>query len=153
MAKQRETWKHWRFQNNFNQPRTGRQRSHSTRPAGQKNTCKPFLSIFSLFSSLLCSDYNGYILTEYGNLKIFLFLKIFFHFHLFQLFTGRKKTGESRTIHHFQYVEWPDHGLPISTAKFREMLHKVDEINKDSVPIVVHCRLISLLSSNSPNNF
>lgn len=48
-------------------------------------------------------------------------------------------TGESRTIHHFQYVEWPDHGLPISTAKFREMLHKVDEVNKDSGPIVVHC--------------
>jgi len=48
-----------------------------------------------------------------------------------------------RDIYHFQYTEWPDHGLPASTAAFTELLHCVDGINGTEYvrksPIVVHC--------------
>lgn len=49
------------------------------------------------------------------------------------------KTGESREIMHLQYKEWPDHGLPVSTTNFRQLLHMVDQILNGNAPIVVHC--------------
>jgi len=45
----------------------------------------------------------------------------------------------SKKIKHFQYTEWPDHGLPESAAAFREILHRVDKVRLRKTPIVVHC--------------
>jgi len=45
----------------------------------------------------------------------------------------------SRDVMHFQYMDWPDHGLPESAEAFREVLHSVDNIRTDKAPIVVHC--------------
>lgn len=55
------------------------------------------------------------------------------------------KSGDSRIVHHFQYTEWPDHGLPAAgTLGFRELLHMVDSVNgvdySPKPPIIVHCR-------------
>jgi protein-tyrosine phosphatase len=47
-------------------------------------------------------------------------------------------SGEVREISHFQYREWPDHGLPKSTEKFRQLLALVDDTHA-TTPIVVHC--------------
>lgn len=57
------------------------------------------------------------------------------------------KSGDSRIVHHFQYTEWPDHGLPAAgTLGFRELLHMVDAVNgidyAPKPPIVVHCRCV-----------
>ncbi len=30
-----------------------------------------------------------------------------------------------RQVKHYQYLDWPDHGLPESAASFRKILHKV----------------------------
>jgi len=48
-------------------------------------------------------------------------------------------THEERTIIHFQFVDWPDHGLPSCAIKFREMLHKVEDLHTNESPILVHC--------------
>lgn len=48
-------------------------------------------------------------------------------------------TGDRRVIKHYQYLDWPDHGLPESAAAFRKILHKVDRVRAEKSPIVVHC--------------
>ena len=46
---------------------------------------------------------------------------------------------ECREIAHFQYKDWPDHGLPSSAATFRHLLHLVDAMHDRRGPILVHC--------------
>jgi len=48
-------------------------------------------------------------------------------------------TEEQREINQFQYIAWPDHGLPVSTTAFLELAHKADTANTTHGPIVVHC--------------
>lgn len=43
--------------------------------------------------------------------------------------TSNSPKLEVKTIYHFQYTEWPDHGLPESTATFRELLTLVEQHN------------------------
>eukprot|EP01103_Thecamoeba_quadrilineata_P008452 TRINITY_DN18193_c0_g1_i1.p1 TRINITY_DN18193_c0_g1~~TRINITY_DN18193_c0_g1_i1.p1 ORF type:complete len:324 (-),score=44.32 TRINITY_DN18193_c0_g1_i1:136-1107(-) len=50
-----------------------------------------------------------------------------------------EKTGEKRKLTHFQYREWPDHGLPENTVHFRELLKMVDQQNLHQGPVIVHC--------------
>jgi receptor-type tyrosine-protein phosphatase F len=49
------------------------------------------------------------------------------------------ETDEEREVTQFQYIAWPDHGLPESVNAFVELAEKVDEANKNKGPIVVHC--------------
>ncbi len=46
----------------------------------------------------------------------------------------------AREVYHFQYKEWPDHGLPSSAATFRHLLHLVDAMHDRRGSILVHCR-------------
>merc|ERR1711991_413029 len=46
---------------------------------------------------------------------------------------------EEKEIYHFQYKEWPDHGLPSSAATFRHLLHLVDAMHDRRGAILVHC--------------
>lgn len=47
---------------------------------------------------------------------------------------------ESRRIHHFQYIAWPDHGVPKNAAITLEFIHTVrSHVIPDQGPIVVHC--------------
>jgi len=48
-------------------------------------------------------------------------------------------TEESREIFQFQYIAWPDHGLPVSTTAFLDLAHKADTANTSNGPIIVHC--------------
>jgi protein tyrosine phosphatase len=49
-------------------------------------------------------------------------------------------SDEARTISHFQYTAWPDHGLPPSTKAFLDLVELVDEANKTKPgPIIIHC--------------
>ncbi|XP_049852600.1 tyrosine-protein phosphatase 2-like [Schistocerca gregaria] len=43
-----------------------------------------------------------------------------------------------RTLIHYQYTEWPDHGLPSSTKLFLELVHRVNR-HSGKEPILVHC--------------
>jgi protein tyrosine phosphatase len=45
----------------------------------------------------------------------------------------------TRKIMHFQYVGWPDHGLPASIISFLELVRLVDQHNSGAGPIIVHC--------------
>ncbi len=53
---------------------------------------------------------------------------------------------KAREVYHFQYKEWPDHGLPSSAATFRHLLHLVDAMHDRRGSILVHCRFELLLS-------
>lgn len=46
--------------------------------------------------------------------------------------------SKSRTIHHFQYLEWPDSGRPQSTRTIRRLIRKVNRGQKIG-PLIVHC--------------
>lgn len=48
-------------------------------------------------------------------------------------------TNEERTVHQLQYVEWPDHGVPPSTQRFRALLRLVDGLASVQDNVVVHC--------------
>lgn len=41
-----------------------------------------------------------------------------------------RQTSETRTIVHYQYVEWPDFGAPSSPTAFMSLVHLVDEQNQ-----------------------
>jgi len=60
-----------------------------------------------------------------------------------QFLVEHKELNQTRNIYHYQYTEWPDHGLPASTAAFTELLHSVDRNNGTDYnrkpPIIVHC--------------
>jgi protein tyrosine phosphatase len=47
--------------------------------------------------------------------------------------------GTKREISQFQYIAWPDHGLPVSTDAFLTLASKADDANKTKGPLVVHC--------------
>eukprot|EP01125_Pyxidicula_operculata_P019550 TRINITY_DN709_c4_g1_i1.p1 TRINITY_DN709_c4_g1~~TRINITY_DN709_c4_g1_i1.p1 ORF type:complete len:464 (-),score=87.43 TRINITY_DN709_c4_g1_i1:350-1741(-) len=58
------------------------------------------------------------------------------------LIVYNKITDQTRTITHFQYVGWPDHGLPPSTKAFTELVAHVDIKASEAPPnspIGVHC--------------
>uniref|UniRef100_A0A8C3GCJ4 protein-tyrosine-phosphatase n=1 Tax=Cyclopterus lumpus TaxID=8103 RepID=A0A8C3GCJ4_CYCLU len=52
------------------------------------------------------------------------------------------KTAETRSVHHFHFTAWPDHGVPQSTElliSFRHMVREhMDQYSRHS-PTVVHC--------------
>lgn len=45
---------------------------------------------------------------------------------------------EGRLVSHFQYREWPDHGLPASPSGFLRLVQLVCEVDTGT-PIIVHC--------------
>lgn len=52
------------------------------------------------------------------------------------------QTGQSRTIRHFQYMDWPEQGSPKSGELFVEFIgqvHKTKEQFGVDGPITVHC--------------
>ncbi len=55
-----------------------------------------------------------------------------------RLFTARRKDGKKRQIRHLHYENWPDGGSPDSDL-FYKLLEFVDEKQKSSDPILVHC--------------
>eukprot|EP01116_Phalansterium_solitarium_P016390 TRINITY_DN380_c0_g1_i2.p1 TRINITY_DN380_c0_g1~~TRINITY_DN380_c0_g1_i2.p1 ORF type:complete len:564 (+),score=67.38 TRINITY_DN380_c0_g1_i2:130-1821(+) len=49
------------------------------------------------------------------------------------------ETGEERTATQYQYMAWPDHGLPTGTTAFLDLSRQVDDSNFSKGPIIVHC--------------
>jgi len=49
--------------------------------------------------------------------------------------------GTPRTIHHFQYLTWPDHGVPSSPVAVMRMMAMARDLQprEDEWPIVIHC--------------
>lgn len=55
-------------------------------------------------------------------------------------------TQETRFLSHLQYVDWPDHGAPLSTLQFLEYVRHIQRFNINMVDaedegntILVHC--------------
>jgi len=54
------------------------------------------------------------------------------------LLEDTRKEGSGRTVTQYQYISWPDHGLPVSTTAFLELIRMVEKQKKPG-PVVVHC--------------
>ncbi|XP_073720191.1 receptor-type tyrosine-protein phosphatase H isoform X1 [Misgurnus anguillicaudatus] len=53
-----------------------------------------------------------------------------------------KNTSETRTVRHFHFTAWPDHGVPLGTGeliRFRGLIRQHIESSPSSGPTVVHC--------------
>jgi protein tyrosine phosphatase len=46
---------------------------------------------------------------------------------------------EKRTLTHYQYTGWPDHGIPASRAGFLQLVQLADQANNTQGPLTVHC--------------
>lgn len=53
-----------------------------------------------------------------------------------------------REIWHYQYLSWPDHGVPSEPGgvlSFLDQINQKQESTPDAGPILVHCRLVQRL--------
>lgn len=60
--------------------------------------------------------------------------------HFFFFFIQDKR---SRTVHQFQFISWPDHGVPetaTAAIDFVSCIHAM--VQPMHGPILVHCRLV-----------
>uniref|UniRef100_H2YIC7 Tyrosine-protein phosphatase non-receptor type 20 n=1 Tax=Ciona savignyi TaxID=51511 RepID=H2YIC7_CIOSA len=58
--------------------------------------------------------------------------------------SGNEYASPTRKIQHFQYIRWPDHGVPLITSSLIRMHNKVnaeygDLVKDKTFPIIVHC--------------
>jgi protein tyrosine phosphatase len=49
------------------------------------------------------------------------------------------ESDETREINHYQYLAWPDHGLPVSTTAFLDLTEMAEAANVNNKPMIVHC--------------
>ena len=50
------------------------------------------------------------------------------------------QTGEYRCLDHVQYLDWPDHGVPVSATHFLDYVRFTRSLlTDDDKPILVHC--------------
>jgi protein tyrosine phosphatase len=62
---------------------------------------------------------------------------------MFELQVTDARDGQSRTIRQFQFVDWPEQGVPKSGEGFIDFIgqvHKTKEQFGQDGPITVHCR-------------
>lgn len=67
----------------------------------------------------------------------------FFRHNYVCMFVLQVKTAETRSVRHFHFTAWPDHGVPQTTElliSFRHLVREhMDQYSRHS-PTVVHCR-------------
>ena len=52
--------------------------------------------------------------------------------------------GKSRTVMHYHYTAWPDHGIPHSMVPILDMISSARLYQpQDEPPIVIHCRSVN----------
>lgn len=59
------------------------------------------------------------------------------------IFSSQRKTSEERTVEHFHFTAWPDHGVPECTEvliQFRGLVRQHIEREGGKAPTVVHSR-------------
>lgn len=55
--------------------------------------------------------------------------------------TPQSGSSEKRELRHFQFMAWPDHGVPEYPTPILAFLRRVKACNPlDAGPMVVHCR-------------
>eukprot|EP00898_Chlorokybus_atmophyticus_P003824 jgi/Chlat1/4442/Chrsp29S04397 len=51
----------------------------------------------------------------------------------------QQTSGKVRQLLHFQYTEWPDHGVPESSRSLCKLAHHLRQMGKPEGPFVIHC--------------
>lgn len=57
---------------------------------------------------------------------------------------SKEGNPKSRTIYHYHFTAWPDHGVPSDPGCVLNFLHEVNkkqEAIEGAGPVIVHCRL------------
>ena len=57
-------------------------------------------------------------------------------------FSPQEGTDEEREVRQFQYVSWPDFGVPLHSTPLLYFLHRVREVHhyNSHKPMAIHCR-------------
>jgi netrin-G3 ligand len=61
------------------------------------------------------------------------------------------RDGSSRTVRQFQFIDWPEQGVPKSGDGFIDFIgqvHKTKEQFGQDGPITVHCRYVTVSQSS-----
>lgn len=59
----------------------------------------------------------------------------------------KKQTVMERTVYHYHYTNWPDHGTPSHPLPVLSFVKKSSAANPpDAGPIIVHCRYACVIS-------
>ena len=64
------------------------------------------------------------------------------HYNITTIKITKTETSESRKVLHFQYMAWPDFGVPTCPATFLEFLRAIKDegsMDKEVGPPVIHC--------------
>ncbi|XP_067290614.1 receptor-type tyrosine-protein phosphatase H [Pseudorasbora parva] len=85
-------------------------------------------------------DYSPFL---YGNLVVTMKSENKAHSWILRVFNvNNKSTSETRTVKHFHFTAWPDHGVPFGTEEliqFRGLIRQHIESTSSAGPTVVHC--------------
>lgn len=105
-----------------------------------KNYCIIF-NLLTLFIFNRFLGFTAYIIDE-NNLSILFYLsKILFSLYVFLNLFQQNGSSEKREVRQFQFMAWPDHGVPEYPTPILAFLRRVKACNPpDAGPMVVHCR-------------
>lgn len=77
---------------------------------------------------------------------------VLMHFHVSVLcFLTSSQSSKTRTIWHYQYLSWPDHGVPQEPGGVLSFLTQVNSKQAeypDAGPMIIHCRYQTAFLAN-----
>jgi len=89
-----------------------------------------------------CAQYwptELFMAEEYGSIDVLMEEEEFLEFAIKRIFLLCHNSGKSRKVCHWQYTDWPDHGVPNNPEDFLNFFHNVRQQLSPPEPVLVHC--------------
>lgn len=104
-----------------------------------------------------CLNWHSFVSTENDGWRFTIFSIIYWPLYWLKTQTysiwfpfcksfSQSKTSEERTVKHFHFTAWPDHGVPQGTEvliQFRGLVRQHIQREGAGAPTVVHCRYVT----------
>lgn len=89
-----------------------------------------------------CAQYwptELFMAEEYGSIDVLMEEEEFLEYAIKRVFLLCHNSGKSRKVCHWQYTDWPDHGVPKNPEDFLNFFHNVRQQLSPPEPVLVHC--------------